>query len=150
MPKLSHGRSRLTAGNRQQYSTYIIWKQMLSRCRNPSAPNFSFYGARGICVCDRWLRFENFLADMGERPEAAQLDRINNSAGYSPNNCRWVSRIVNARNRRSARFIAYKGESHCIAEWCELTGLGQTLRDRLKAGWDIERAFTTPKRKYPA
>jgi hypothetical protein len=77
--------------------TYVTWQGMLSRCRNPANADFHNYGGRGILVCERWLRFENFLEDMGVRP-----DRKNSALGYGPENCRWVGSYVQATNRRNA------------------------------------------------
>jgi hypothetical protein len=73
---------------------------MLDRCKNPNAPKFHHYGGRGITVCDRWLTFENFYADMGERPTDLTLDRINVDGNYEPANCRWATHKEQRANRR--------------------------------------------------
>ena len=74
---------------------------MIKRCTNPQSWNWKYYGGRGITVCDRWrYSFENFLADMGEKPEGLTLDRTNNELGYSPENCRWSTLSEQAFNRR--------------------------------------------------
>lgn len=79
------------------------WKAMLERCLNVNGPNFKNYGGRGICVCDRWLVFENFRDDMGaDYAEGLTLDRIDNSKGYVPDNCRWTDRREQSRNRRKS------------------------------------------------
>lgn len=83
--------------------TYNTWRNMTKRCRDPKFRDYHCYGGRGITVCDRWLVFENFLEDMGERPAGLQLDRINNDGNYEPGNCRWTTPKVNANNRRRTK-----------------------------------------------
>jgi hypothetical protein len=81
--------------------TYHAWKSMVRRCTNPSSADWPRYGGRGISVCSRWLRFEDFLADMGGCPDGLSLDRINNDGNYEPGNCRWTTWEQQMRNRRS-------------------------------------------------
>ena len=90
--QVKHGMSRT--------STYHIWQTMRQRCSNPNATAYASYGGRGITVCDRWQEFENFLADMGERPEGLSLERVNNNGNYEPGNCVWATRKAQAANRR--------------------------------------------------
>ena len=82
---------------------YMSWASMHGRCSNPNnTKDWPNYGGRGISVCGRWRRFQNFFADMGERPVGLSLDRINNDGNYEPSNCRWATRLEQNHNRRKA------------------------------------------------
>jgi hypothetical protein len=80
--------------------TYVSWRAMRTRCLNPASDKYAAYGGRGITVCARWRHFENFLADMGERPKGLTLDRRNNEGNYEPANCRWATAKEQRLNRR--------------------------------------------------
>ena len=103
---------------------YNVWTDMKSRCNNPNDSAYHNYGKRGISVCKEWKDdFNKFLTDMGERPEGFQLDRIDNSKGYSRENCRWIDRKTNNRNRRNTRRETINGESRTMMEWSEESGV---------------------------
>lgn len=99
MSDVVHGHCR----NKKPSPTYYSWRSMKFRCLYPQAINYQNYGGRGITVCDRWLKFENFLEDMGERPDGLTLSRINNDGNYEPTNCCWDDPQNQAQNRRTRR-----------------------------------------------
>lgn len=96
---------------------YHAWYAILERCNNPKDQAYKNYGGRGIRVCERWLEFKNFFADMGERPKGKSIDRIDNDGPYSPENCRWATREEQRNNTRSNRFYTYKGEKLSLRQW---------------------------------
>ncbi len=135
------------AGTRKS-PEYLSWRAMKARCLNPNDPAYPRYGARGITIHQSWANdFQAFLRDMGPRPQGTSLDRIDSSAGYSPENCRWATRRQQQRNRRSVVMLTVGSETKTIAEWSEQYKLAHgTISYRLsKLGWDAVKAVTTPK-----
>lgn len=123
------------------------WTSMLTRCRNPNCPQYVWYGGRGIRVCKWWLKFENFLVDMGLRPSAIHsLDRRDSNKGYTPSNCRWATTKEQSRNRSSNRFLTLDGKTMTFVEWAEHANLKQsTLKRRIDGlGWPLRKAIETP------
>jgi len=113
--------------------TYKSWADMKSRCLNKNIPTYKHYGGRGIIICDRWMTFENFYEDMGDRPNDLTLERVDNNKGYSPENCRWATRKEQNRNRRNNVMIKYNGKEQCMKDWAEELGINRcTLGYRLK------------------
>jgi hypothetical protein len=125
---------------------YGVWAHMIQRCTNPKATFYYRYGGRGIKVCEEWLKFDNFYKDMGDCPENGTIDRIDNDGDYEPENCRWSSQKINARNKSNNVNITYNGKTQCIAAWEEELGFKHgTLWNRLYTfKWPIERAMTEP------
>lgn len=124
-------------------ATYRVWRNMHTRCENPKVNGYEHYGERGISVCERWFKFENFLEDMGEKPDGLSIDRIDVNGNYEPGNCRWATNAQQAVNRRDNRVIEYNGISQCLSEWANMIGVKpSTLHARLKAGVPIEIALT--------
>lgn len=130
----------------RDYDEYPRYIAMLNRCHNPKNSNYAHYGARGIEVCARWrASFMDFLSDMGRRPPGLELDRIDNNGNYEPGNVRWATRSENNSNRRTNRFVTWRGRTQTVGEWAKELGLNQNmLGARFRNGWPPERAFTTP------
>ena len=136
---------------------YKIWGSMKKRCYNPNSPNYKYYGAKGIKICDEWKNdfkvFHDWAYANGYDENAeygkCTIDRIDVNGNYEPSNCRWVDVKSQERNRGNNNFITYNNETHCISEWAEILGINYiTLHQRIcKYNWSIERAFTTSVRK---
>lgn len=124
-----------------------LWIQMRARC-SPTASGKSLrnYFQRGIRVCRRWHKFENFTADMGPRPPGHSIDRIDGSRGYSPRNCRWATFTQQARNTRQNRLLPLDGQLVPMVVWAERNKLSyNTVESRLRRGWTLEEILTNPK-----
>lgn len=124
----------------------------MTRCFNSNAKNYKYYGGRGITVCSEWLDAEEFgkWAIRSGWFDGATLDRIDNSKGYCPENCRWATRQEQAKNRRNARLITRNGETHSVTEWTKILGVNRSLLlNRLCSGWSEEEIFEpTYKNQY--
>lgn len=133
-----------TRPKKRDMPEYRWWQNMLNRCRNPITPAYRNYGGRGIAVCERWLTFENFLADIGPRPSPKHtLDRIDNARGYESGNVRWATKAEQMRNTRRNTWITAFGETMCGADWAQRNGLSPgTISTRLKMGWPSEWVVT--------
>jgi hypothetical protein len=126
--------------------THSSWQSMLQRCGNPKAFGFHKYGGRGITVCERWKNFDNFLADMGERPSLdLTLDRIDHNGNYEPGNCRWSNDHTQQNNKSSNRRLTLGDRTLTMAQWAlELGVHPATIGHRIKVGWPLEKALTEP------
>ena len=142
----THGHAK----NNKRSPTLNSWENMLKRCLDTEHERYQDYGGRGIKVCDRWLKFENFLADMGEKPDPElQIERIDNDGNYELGNCRWATRSMQCRNRRSNHRILFNGKLETVTDVAAKIGIkSSTLFNRiLTHGWSVERAIQTPARK---
>lgn len=133
--------SRVKTHGLSESFEYRVWIGMRQRCDNPKSSRHKDYGGRGIKVCDRWQSFEAFLSDMGNAPgDGYSLDRIDNDAGYSPENCRWALATQQARNTRRNHMVTIGDETRCLSEWAARIGINETsLRRRLQRGWQVDR-----------
>lgn len=102
---------------------HTSWRKMKERCFNDKAAPWPWYGGRGITVCKRWMIFENFFADMGERPTGTTLDRIDPNGNYEPSNCRWADKQTQTRGQRHVIWVEYNGEKIMLRELCRNLGL---------------------------
>lgn len=148
---VKHGDARRSGHHR----LYSIRKGMLERCRNPNNSCYDRYGGRGIKVCAEWVEsyasFKEWALASGYE-DGLTIDRIDNDKDYCPENCRWVSMVVQNNNKDSVPKYEYQGEFHSISEWARIFGMSrELLKDRIiKLHWNIERALTTPSRKCNA
>jgi hypothetical protein len=126
--------------------TYKIWRDMKTRCQNKNSSGYPKYGAKGVTVCQRWQTFENFLADMGEQPQPGYtIERRENGKGYTPDNCLWIPKAEQARNKTTNHRITANGETKTLADWARALNTDHTtLLGRLARGWPEEEAVTRP------
>lgn len=127
---------------------YMIWFDMKRRCYQPQNKRYDRYGARGIKVCDEWLRnfqaFFDWSLAHGYQDDLS-IDRFDSNGDYSPNNCRWADSVTQANNRTNNHYITYQGKTQTMMEWSKELNINySTLRRRINAGWDAEKAFSRP------
>lgn len=129
---------------------HSIWTNMKTRCTNQNTRSYKDYGGRGITVCDEWANdystFKAWALKSGYEDKLT-IERIDNNKGYFPQNCCWVTHSEQATNKRNLRKLTYNGETHSLAEWGRITGLGaSTIRARIdRRGWTIQAALSTKK-----
>jgi len=121
---------------------YDIWSSMITRCRTHPR-----YAGKDVRVCQRWQSFENFYADMGDKPVGKSLDRYPDPEGdYEPSNCRWATPLEQARNKRNNVLVTREGVTKPLKQWCQELGLKYTtVHLRIKMGWPAEKALTIPR-----
>jgi hypothetical protein len=142
MGKIIHG------GHVFYKKTYNTWACMKDRCFNVNSAAYKDYGGRGISVCKEWVdSFANFLKDMREKPDGKSIDRIDNDGNYCPENCRWATQSEQNNNQGRCNYLTLDGETLTITQWANRLGISAPgLRWRLRSGWDICSALTTPEK----
>ena len=156
--KLKKGRKKSCGCSRNQLTSesnkthghsgerlYRIYILMIRRCENPKAKCYENYGGRGITVCDEWKRnvdsFYKWALSNGYRDDLT-IDRIDNNKGYSPDNCRWATKIQQQNNMRTNNYITFNNETHTLSEWSRIVNKNTTtISGRLRRGWSIEDAL---------
>ena len=144
--KTIHGGSK----RKQKERLYNIWNGMKNRCFNEKDKNYKNYGARGITVCQQWKEdyglFRKWAMENGYNDNLT-IDRISNNGNYEPSNCRWATREEQNNNTRQNHYIEYNGKVKTLSQWATYYGLTRScLKCRIKKGWEIEKALTTPQR----
>lgn len=141
MPSLTHGASR----GGKTTPTYNSWKLMKARCLSKSNRSYHHYGGRGISICKRWMKFENFIADMGEKPFGRSIDRIDNNGNYTPKNCRWSTQLIQMSNTRRSVYLTFRGRRQHVSAWARELGCNSwSITLRIRGGWSVEKTLTTP------
>lgn len=128
---------------------YVSWNAMIQRCTNVKSKQYRFYGGRGISVCEKWLSFDGFYEDMGDRPAGMSIDRINSFGDYCKENCKWSTIEEQSNNKITSIKITHQGKTQTLTLWAKEIGINHgTLRNRIiKRNWSIEKAFYTKVRK---
>lgn len=152
--ELAKQRATKYTGLNSSSKLYGAWHNMLTRCLVPENSRYYDYGGRGITVCEEWKDFNNFkewsLKNGYVEGKGLSIDRINNNGNYEPLNCRWIPLSEQSFNKRSNKFITYNNETMTMKEWSLKLGINyDTLRNRFKEGWPIEKALTEPVHKRP-
>ena len=122
--------------------TYLVWKGLRNRCNNPNDVGYKNYGGRGITYCERWEDYENFVQDMGNKPDGMSIDRIDVDGNYCKENCRWATRKQQNNNKRNSLNVTYNNQTLNLSEWAQLLKINyNTLYCRLQS-LPVDKAFT--------
>lgn len=133
--------------NGKRSKLYRVWGHMNERCSSPTSNAYEDYGGRGIRVCKEWKDYKTFheWAISNGYKEGLSIERVDNDGNYEPSNCKWIPISKQASNRRNIRYLTLNGRERSLLEWSEEFGLDPSnVRTRLKRGWSVERALTTP------
>lgn len=143
----------------KEHPLYWIRSGMMDRCYNKNSAAYPYYGERGVVVCEEWINqpraFIEWGISNGWKP-GLEIDKdiMAKELGvepllYSPERCMFVSEKENSNSRRSNKYLTYNGQTKTIAEWRDVTGIGHVIYYRLRSGWSVEKALTTPVKKVP-
>jgi hypothetical protein len=137
----THGMSR----NNNRTPEYTTWCKIKQRCLNKNSKDYFLYGGRGITISNEWLNsFETFFNDMGLKPSKNySIDRIDNSKGYSKENCRWATNFTQSRNKRTNRFYELNNMNMCMTDWADYLGISFTTLNERLTKWTLEKSLTT-------
>lgn len=153
---LLRGASAASCGKRECRPAFIdgkrrsitcnSWKAMIRRCTKPDSDNYPQYGGKGITVCERWMDFKMFIADMGERPSSQfTIDRKDSNGNYCPENCQWSDKTTQTRNRSCAKRLTFEGVTLPVIEWANSKSIPlSVIYQRMARGWDDEKVLLTP------
>lgn len=137
---------RSTTHNQRHTSLYEVWKSIKQRCLNPQSKAYKNYGGRGICICDEWKNnFENFYkwSISNGYTKGLTIDRIDNNSNYSPQNCRWVTRLQQANNKRNTIYLTINNKTDSLSNWLRFYNVNRsTYMTRIKYGKTPEQALT--------
>ena len=136
---------RMTTHGESKTKLYKVWRGIKTRCTDSKSKSYVFYGGRGIKMYDEWYKsyeiFSKWCYENGYK-DGLEIDRIDVNKNYEPSNCRFVTRLVNANNKRDNHYLTINGESHTIAEWSRIKNISQNLIiGRLKRNWSLDDIF---------
>jgi len=138
-----YNKERHTKHGKYNSPIYRVWRSMKDRCLNKNHLAYGEYGGRGINICEKWIKFEGFYEDMGDRPTNKSLDRIDNDKGYYKENCKWSTQKEQSNNKRNNHLITFKGKTQNVTQWSEELGINrETLYGR------INRRKLTPEQAF--
>lgn len=144
---------KLTTKNGLSHSPiYETWRSIKRRCYQKNFISYKWYGGRGITVCEEWrnsfVKFCDWAMANGYQ-QGLTIDRINKDGNYCPENCRWVDNLTQQNNRTDNKNLTFNGTTKTMSEWARFFGIKYiTLKTRIRNGWDIEKALTTPVKQY--
>lgn len=127
---------------------YYVWQSMINRCENPNSKSYGDYGKKGICVCDDWHDSSIFIKQALEHgyKDGLEIDRIDTFKGYSPENCRWVTRQLNANNKTTNKYIKHNGEMRTLSDWARYYEVNyKNLSRNMNKGYSLQEAIKREK-----